>query len=80
MTLKKLYENKKAIGTHAMCNFGGLEILDIIYGVDDKVVACFNNGCGRTDIRTHKIQYTTGGRPYIRKYGVRYYFDDIMRV
>ena len=80
MTLAKLYENKKAVGVYTMCNFGGLEILDIIYGIEDQAVACFNNGCGRTDIRKHKIYTTPGGRNYIRKNGIRYYFDEIMRV
>lgn len=80
MTLKELYKNRQAVGTYTLCNWGGLEILDIIYGLDDKAVACFNFGCGRTDIRKHKIYTTTAGRAYIRKNGTRYYFDQIMKV
>ena len=80
MTLKEIYMNRKPVGTMALCNFGGLEILDIIYGIEDMAIACFNNGCGRSDIRRHKIYYTTGGRAYIRKAGRRFYFDEIMRV
>lgn len=80
MTLYKTYENTKAVGVLPLCNFGGLEILDILYGIDDYAVACFDFGNGRQQIRKHKIQYTPAGRSYIRKQGVRYYFDEIMRV
>ena len=80
MTLKKLYENRKPVGTFTLCNFGGLEILEIIYGIEDKAVACFNYGCGRIDIRKHKIYTTSSGRSYIRKQNKRYYFDEIMRI
>ena len=80
MTLHKTYENAKAVGTLPLSNWGGLEILDILYGIDDYAVACFNFGTGRQQIRKHKIQYTQAGRSYIRKQGVRYYFDEIMRV
>lgn len=80
MTLYRTYENTKAIGTYALSNFGGIEILDILYGIDDYAVACFNFGTGRQQIRKHKIQYTPAGRAYIRKQGIRYYFDEIMRV
>ncbi|MBO6272777.1 hypothetical protein J6O48_08370 [bacterium] len=80
MTLYKTYENTEAVGTFPLCNFGGLEILDILYGINDYAVACFNFGTGRQQIRKHKIHYTPAGRSYIRKQGVRYYFDEIMRV
>lgn len=77
MPLYKQYENTKPIGVFTLCNFGGIEILNII---DDYVIACFNFGTGRQQIRTHKIYYTTSGRAYIRKQGNRYYFDEFMRV
>lgn len=78
--LYKKYADTPAVGYHAMSNYGGLEILDIINGWDDIAVACFNFGTGRQQIRRHKICYTMSGRPYIRKQGTRYYFDEIMRV
>ena len=78
-TLYKTYENKKALGVFTLSNFGGIEILDILHGIDDYAVACFNFGTGRQQIRKHKIYYTAMYRPYIRKQGTRYNLDEILR-
>lgn len=80
MALYKQYAETKAIGVMPMNNFGGIEILDIIHGIDDYAVACFNFGTGRQQIRRHKICCSESGRTYIKKQGTRYYFDQIMRV
>jgi hypothetical protein len=76
--LYKRYANKQACGVCYMGQFGGLELLDIDacegdYGV---AVACFNWGTGRQKIRRHKIQLSESGRAFIRKEGIRFYFDD----
>ena len=78
--LYKKYAETAAIGYYAMGIFGGLEILDIIHGIDNYAVACFNFGTGRQKIRRHKIYSTPTGRNYIRKEGDQYYFDEMMRV
>ena len=78
--LYKQYENTKALGSFPMSNFGGLEVLDVLNGWDDYLVACFNFGTGRQQIRRHKVCYTENGRAYIRKQGWRFYLDQIMRV
>lgn len=80
MPLYKKYENTKPIAVFGMCNFGGLEILDIEYGIVDYVIACFNFGTGRQKIRRHKVCTAPSGREYIRKEGTRYYFDEMMEV
>lgn len=80
MTLKKQYENTKPIGVYAICNWGGLVVLDIEYGIDDKIVTAFDGGETRQHIRRTKIHTTPSGRSCVRRYGVRYYLDDIMRV
>ena len=77
--LYKKYADTKAVGYYGMSNYGGLEILDIEYGIDDYVVACFNWGTGRQKIARYKIQYSTSGRTFIRKQGYRFYMDQIMR-
>ena len=77
--LYKKYADTPAIGGLCLCNWGGIEILDIIYGINDYVVACFDFGNGRRKIRKHKIEYTSNGRDFFRKEGRRYYFDEIMR-
>ena len=78
MPLYKKYADTKAIGVCPLCNFGGVEILDIINGWDDYAVACFNFGTGRQKIRRYKIQWTDSreSTPFIRKEGVRYYFSN----
>lgn len=76
--LYKQFENAAPIGIYTMSNFGGLVILEI----DDAAeiaVAAFAWGDGYRNIRRHKIHYSALGRPYIRKKGTRFYFDQIMR-
>lgn len=71
-------DNKGTIGYIGLSNFGGLEVLDIEYGIEDYVVACFNWGTGRQQIRRHKICTTPSGRFFIWKNRTRYYFDQMM--
>lgn len=63
--LYKQFENAAPVGVYPMSNFGGLAIL----AIDD----------GYQNIRRHKIHYSALGRPYIRKNGTRFYFDQIVR-
>ena len=78
-TLTEKYMETCAIGYYGLDNFGGLEILDIKYGINDKLVTCFNWGTGRQMIRRNTVYSTPGGRQYIRKAGDRYYLDEMMR-
>lgn len=76
----KRYAETKPLAVFPMNNFGGLEILDVVGATTDYAVACFNWGNGRQKIRKHIISTSPSGRTYIRKYGVRYYLDQMMRV
>lgn len=71
--------NTLPLATIGICNFGGIEILATGYdGQDHYIVACYNFGEGRTEIRKHKVQqYINSGRFYFRKDGRRYYLDEI---
>ena len=80
LPLYKQYENTQPVGVLTLCNWGGVEVLDIIEGCDIYIVACFNFGTGRQKIRRHKVCYTPAGREYFWKGRTRYYLDDIMRV
>ena len=80
MTLKEQYKNTMAIGYAGLSNWGGLEVLDVIYGIDNYLVTCLNWGEGRTRISRNKIYTNASGREYIRKDGRRFYLDDIMRI
>ena len=80
MTLAEKYAETKPVAVMGLSNWGGLEILDIISS--EEVIACFNYGSGRKSIRKHKVYDGDkhGDKPYIRKFGTRYYLDDMMRV
>lgn len=73
MTLKEKYAEAKPVAVMGLSNWGGLEILDIN---SEEAVACFNYGNGRKSIRRHKVY--DGDRPYIRKYGTKYYLDEMI--
>lgn len=77
MPLYIKYGETKAIGVIPMSNFGGIEILDMD---SEYIVACFNFGTGRQQIRRHKIEASCSGRNYFRKQGRRYYFDEVLNV
>ena len=75
MTLYKEFADTKAIAVIPLSNWGGLEILAIN---DDQLLACFNFGTGRQQIRWHNVHYPESGRAFIRKQGVRYYLDQMI--
>ena len=77
--LYKKYAETKPIATICLSNWGGIEILAIEYGIADYIIACFNFGTGRQQIRRHKVCTAPSGRLYIRKQGTRYYLDEMMR-
>jgi len=59
------YKDKKPVGVYPMCNHGGVEILDIIYGIEDYVVARYNFGEPEEKLHKVKIRSTPSGLPYI---------------
>ena len=75
MTLAQEYSNLEALAVFELSNWGGIEILAM--NCED-VVACFNFESGRSEIRRHKIVYTSAGRAYFRKAGHKYYLDQFM--
>ena len=79
LPLYKKFAETKAIAYYPMSNFGGIEILSVWNLIDDYVIACFNFGTGRQQIRRHKVYVTPSCRVYIRKQGVRYYLDQFMK-
>ena len=79
MTLHEQYNETPAIGYYCLGNFGGLEVLDIEHGTEDKLVTCFNWSTGKQMIRRNTVYTTPGGRRYIRKAGDRYYLDEMMK-
>ena len=81
MPLYKQYEHAHPIGAHTMCNTFALVILDIS-PCGEQAIAAFTNPSGSpgyNNVRRHKIAHTYTGRAYIRKGGMRFYFDQIAR-
>ena len=72
---KEMYRDKYPIGVYPLSNFGGIAVLDIIYGIDDYVVVQYY------DISIHrvKLNYTASGRCYFRLGRFRVYMDEVMR-
>ena len=56
---------------------GGVEVQEIIYGIEDKVKCISNAWYGKPIKHCVKIYYTT--RPYIRLHGYRLYLDECLR-
>lgn len=60
--------------------FGGIEILDIEYGINDKIIWRYNHGTPGKK-HTSIIYYTVkSGRAYFKVNGRREYLDEYMRV
>lgn len=75
---KKAYENKRPIAVYPMTNWGGLEILDIIYGIEDYVIARYNYGEPQ-ELHRVKINYGVNHLSFrIGRYTFR--LDECMRV
>ena len=73
---KAKYKDAKAVATYCLSNLGGIEILDILYGIDDYVVVRYY---GESYHRV-KINYTMSGRSYFRIGAYRIYLDECMKV
>lgn len=75
---KKAYENKRPIAVFCDSNWGGLEILDILYGIEDYVVARYNYGEPQ---ELHRVKIRYGVNHISFKIGRRTFrLDECMRV
>lgn len=68
----------KPISVYTMNNFGGIEILDIEYGIDDKIIYRYNFGQPETKIHKAKIYYgiNDGDVPYFNTKHGKIYLND----
>lgn len=76
----EFYKDKKPIAVYSMSNWGGIEILDIIYGIDDYVVARYNFGKAEDKVHKVKIRYGADDNTYFRLDDYRVNLDECMRV
>jgi hypothetical protein len=77
--MKSEWKAKKPIGILCLSNFGGLLVLDLECGIEDKIITCFDFGSGRKHFGKNKIRYNSNGDAYFVKFGKRYYLNEIMR-
>ena len=56
--------------------YTGLKVIDIVYGLDDKVKTQDIHG----KIKLYKIYYTAKGRAYFNKYKRRMFLDEFLAV
>ena len=78
------YAGKKPIAVLPLNNYGGLEILDILYGIDDSVIVRDQSG----EVTECMIEYfdydlddeDEADRAYFELYGEKYYLDEFMKV
>lgn len=70
-------KNKKIIGVHALCNFGGLVVLDL---TDEKITSGFSFGADVKKVYTTPIKFDDFGNPYFTRYGINYFLSEILSV
>lgn len=76
---KQEYENKRPVGVYPMTNWGGIEILDILYGIEDYVVYRFNFGEPQ-ELHRAKIRYGVNHSSFRTSAGYSIRLDECMRV
>ena len=70
----------KVIAVYGMCNFGGIEILGIEYGIDDRIVYRYNFGQPENKIHKVRTYDSVNGRSYFNTKFGRIYLDECIRV
>jgi hypothetical protein len=70
----------KVISVYAISNFGGIEILNVEYDIDDRIVYRYNFGQPENKIHKARIYYGAGDMPYFNTKFGRIYLKDCMRV
>ena len=59
---------------------GGIVILDIKYGIDDKVLTAFYSEKGLDNKGWNTVYYHPSGETYFKKGGAMYFLDDFIFV
>lgn len=59
--------------------FGGVEIKDIEFGINDYCLCVSGAWCGKKTLHKVMIYYNTS-TPYIKLYGIRLKFNECLRV
>lgn len=76
MTVKEMVMAKETVGYISAC--GGIEIKEIMYGIDDHVVFIAHAWGPNKSAHKRKIYYNSNGEYFIYN-GTRYKFTEIIR-
>ena len=70
---------KKPIAIKTLTNIFSIAVL-AIDEQEEKITSCFYNMDKKESQNTTKIFYDTEGTPYFKRYGVKYYLNEFLRV
>lgn len=76
-TEKQYYIDKSCTGYFS--GYGGIEIKDIRYGINDYCIFVAGAWCSNKSAHKTRIDYNASGRAYFRYNGNRIYFDECLR-
>lgn len=77
--LHEYVKRNRPTGGAALGLFGGVAVW-LLDGAGDECIAAWQQGDGFSGAHRHTIHYSTAGRPFIKKGGRRFYFDEFLRV
>lgn len=78
--MREISPPKPPIAFYPLTNGGGVELLGVQNGIEDKVEVSINTGSTRKQRGPYKVYTTARGRTYFIMNGIRYYLDDFVRL
>lgn len=81
--MKTYKDNRKPLAYHALSAYMAIVVYDISYVEDAVLVAAtFNEGTEneRTKLTWCKIRYDKNGEAFFKKFGRRYFFNEMIRL
>ena len=70
--------NKKIIASCQLTNFGGIALLDVVYGIEDKIKFSYYNGEKFGRVCTSIIRNDTEGNAYFISGRQKYFLSDFI--
>lgn len=71
--------NKKIIAVYPLNNFGGIAILNIIYGINDKIKFSYHDGEKFGRVCTSIIRNDEEGEPYFISGKQKYFLSEFIK-
>lgn len=77
MTKREICETRPTIAYYS--GLGGIEIKEILYGIDEYVYAVLGAWCGQKTYHKVKVKYDSKGNPYFRLHGYKILLAECIR-